>query len=233
MAFKVSHARPQVNDDDYILVEVEGKVKKTLFFYVIIPKSMRKSGQFFTESGKREKIRVGKKEKERNMGGKGSGKRGTKYFFDDEVKKRPQITWQNKRLTQMDQYEIRCAVRYLVEGWKAALPPELLYPYCGLDEERIEELEKRDPQLSEFRIGAAERLVAQARVNVSKEIYAGNMKDSRWLLEQLDNLSPGSNQQVTIPVVDKQKLVQDEMAKLLENAQIVEFSNEGTESTTE
>ena len=56
---------------------------------------------------------------------------------------------------------------------------------------------------------------------------------SRWLLEQLDNLSPGSNQQVTIPVVDKQKLVQDEMAKLLENAQIVEFSNEGTESTTE
>lgn len=183
--------------------------------------------------GNERKLEWEKRKKERNMGGKGSGKRGTKYFFDDEVKKRPQITWQNKRLTQMDQYEIRCAVRYLVEGWKAALPPELLYPYCGLDEERIEELEKRDPQLSEFRIGAAERLVAQARVNVSKEIYAGNMKDSRWLLEQLDNLSPGSNQQVTIPVVDKQKLVQDEMAKLLENAQIVEFSNEGTESTTE
>lgn len=62
MAFKVSHARPQVNDDDYILVEVEGKVNKTLFFYAQVPKLMRKSGQFFTESGKREKIRVGKKE---------------------------------------------------------------------------------------------------------------------------------------------------------------------------
>lgn len=68
MAFKVSHARPQVNDDDYILVEVEGKVKKTLFFYVIVPKSMRKSGQFFTESGKREKIRVEKKEEGENHG---------------------------------------------------------------------------------------------------------------------------------------------------------------------
>ena len=78
VAFKVSHARPQVNIksmkktatsfDNYILVEVEGKVKKTLFFYAVIPKSMRKSGQFFTESGKREKIRVEKKEEGENHG---------------------------------------------------------------------------------------------------------------------------------------------------------------------
>ena len=167
------------------------------------------------------------------MGGKGSGKRGSTYFFDEGVKKRPQITWQDKRLTEMDQYEIRNAVRYLVAGWKAALPNELLYPYCGLDEERIAELERRDPQLTNFRKGAAERLVAQARVNVSNEIYKGNMKDSRWLLEQLDNLSPGKNQTVVVPVSDKQEIIQSEVEKLLENAQGVEFSDESTESVTE
>ena len=170
------------------------------------------------------------------MGGKGSGKRGTKYFFDEDRKTKPPITWKDKALSEMDSNEIRNSVRYLVEGWKAALSPELLYAYCELDAERIEELERRDRQLTSFREGAAERLVAMARVNVAKQIETGSIKDSRWLLEHVDgDFRPQSRltsqQQVVIPVEEKQKLIQNEMSEIVSNIE-VEFSDESTESTS-
>lgn len=165
------------------------------------------------------------------MGGKGSGKTGTKYFFDPGVKRRPPITWKEKGIKEMDGKEIRNAVRYLIEGWQAALSDELLYPYCGLDAERIEELERRDPMLRSFREGAAERLVAQARVNVAKEIYEGGIKDSRWLLEKVDNEFRGGQNVVAVPVAEKQKLIQSEIADIVEGIK-VEVKDESTESIT-
>lgn len=167
-------------------------------------------------------------------GTKTSGKRGTKYMFPEGMKNWPIITWRNKRLEEMDTRELRNATRYLVAGWQAALSLPLLVKFCGLDEEQIAELKRRDPQLESLEEGAAERLVAIARVNLSHSIENGNVKDSRWLLEHVDAefaRNQGSYQQVVIPVAERERLVKAETAKLIETIEPVEFENESTEST--
>lgn len=169
-------------------------------------------------------------------GTKTSGKRGTKYEFPSGMKAWPMITWRYKTLQEMDRVEFRNATRYLVAGWKAALSPQLLYQFTGLDKERIDELKRRDPQLRSIEEGCAERLVAIARVNLGRSIEDGNVKDSRWLLEHVDTeFQPASKlsgeiQQVLIPVEEKEKLIEAEMDKVLDGVE-VEF-HESTESVT-
>lgn len=165
-----------------------------------------------------------------------AGKRGTKYRFPEKMRDLPMVTWRNKSLREMNIQELRNATRYLVAGWEAALSPQMLYVFTGLDEERIEELKRRDPQLASIEYGSAERLVAIARVNLSRSIQQGNIKDSRWLLEHVDTeFQPASKlsgeiQQVLIPVEEKEKLIEAEMDKVLEGVE-VEF-HESTESVT-
>ena len=172
------------------------------------------------------------------MGGKGSGKIGNLYEFTASDRKRlPPVTWKGKSLYEMDAKEIRNAVRYLCEGWRAALPDKLLYDYCGLDEERVSELKRRDPKLAEIEEGRAGRLVAIARVNVGRSIEEGNVKDSRWLLEHVDNeFKPQSKleggQQIIVPVEDKQAMIESEIKNIIEGVE-VEFSDESTESPSE
>ena len=171
------------------------------------------------------------------MGGNGSGQRGKRYFFPKGEEK-PDITWKNKTLVEMSSNEIKNSVRFLIEGWKAALPNELLFAYCGLDQERIDELIRRDEHLLNFKEGAAERLVALARINVAEQIEKGSIKDSRWLLEHVDvDFKPNSKsltatQAVVIPVEEKQKMIQAEMADIVENIVEVEFSDESIENAS-
>ncbi len=162
-----------------------------------------------------------------------AGKRGTKYRFPEKMRDLPMITWRNKSLHEMNMQELRNATRYLVAGWEAALSPQMLYVFTGLDEERIEELKRRDPQLASIEYGSAERLVAIARVNLSRSIQEGNIKDSRWLLEHVDSdfRKDGMAQEVLIPVAEKEKIVEAEMTKLLEGVE-VEFEDESTKGTT-
>lgn len=172
------------------------------------------------------------------MGGKGSGHRGTTYHFNEDLKKRPDVTWQNKELNEMDAKDIANARRYLVEGWTAALPNSLLYPYCGLCQDQIDELIRRDPNLANYRDGAAERLVAKARVNVSKKILEGDVKQSQYLLDRVDpEFQPASRlslgtQKIETPIEEKQEKFISELKNIVDNVE-VEFSDESTESTSE
>lgn len=169
------------------------------------------------------------------MGGKNSGKRGTKYKFPPNSPY-PSVTWRDKDLEEMDIKELRNATRYLVAGWEAALSEQLLYDFTGLDRYRIEELKRRDPKLASMEVGCGGRLVAIARVNLVRAIEEGSIKDSRWLLEHVDpsfqatSRLDGRHQEVLIPVAEKEKLVEEEMSKLLEGVE-VEFDDESTKGT--
>lgn len=172
------------------------------------------------------------------MGGRGSGQRGTAYFWNEGQKRKPPVTWQNKELHEMDAKDIANARRYLVEGWISALPPSLLYPHCGLCQEQIDELIRRDPHLADFRDGAAERLVARARVNVAQKILEGDVKQSQYLLDRVDpEFQPASKltagvQKVEVPVEEKQEKFISELKNIVDNVE-VEFSDESTDGTSE
>lgn len=167
------------------------------------------------------------------MGGKGSGRKPFNMYMFPSDTKRPQVTWKGKDLHAFTKSEMIAAKRYLVEGWNSGLPEGMLCTYTGLSMEQIEELKARDKQLAEFERDHEDRLKTIARVNIAKSIEDGNIRDSRWLLEHLDNeFKPqskldGNMMQIVVPVEEKQ----EEFAKLLERLAPVELGDESTNGT--
>ena len=127
------------------------------------------------------------------------------------IQRKP-VTWRYKSLKEMDKLEIKYATQRLEEGWKAELPTKQLYTFTGLDEERIEEMKRRNPKLKELEDGYENYPRTFSRLNVAMDIYEDHdVQTSKWYLEHIDDdFKPASkidvrSQQITYSVEDREE----------------------------
>lgn len=150
-------------------------------------------------------------------------------------KQRPPVTWRTKSLREMTPLEIKHAKKRLEEGWKSELPTIQLYTFTGLDEARVNELKRRDPELAKIEESYKNYLRTMSRISVARDILEEeDVQTAKWYLEHIDDeFKPSSKidvkgAQVVVPLEKKQ----EELEKLLSDFTGASF-DAGTKSTAE